>query len=160
GVVPNPALAQAQLVLLPPLAALALDGGAFYPIPRTPYPCLTRCSRTRTLLVKELLKTGNVDGDVFLRSDDSRQVDRESERVVQPERFFPAHARQLGHPLEAAFDRFEEALFFGAGDVQDVRAAADQLGIGFAHRVDHRGGDLDQHRLAATEQPGVADGAA
>src|SRR6266511_793724 len=120
-------------------------------------------ARPLALFLERLFEPRDVHGLPPLRGDQLGQIDREAVGVVQLERVVSRddlRALQFLQARQPAFDRVEEPLLFGAGDALDVGALLDQFGIDVAHQLRYRSREVHDRRLAATEQPGVADRAA
>src|SRR5579859_5435181 len=124
---------------------------------------LSRRPAAPPLLSERALKSLDVYRMPVLGRDHLREVERETVRVIELERILARNDRlvpQLFHAPEPAFDRLEETFFLGAGDALDVLFFGDELGIDVAHRRPHGVRQGGERRLAAAEEPGVADGAA
>ena len=120
-------------------------------------------SRPRALHLERSFEALDIDGVSTLLGHELREVEGEAEGVIELEGLVtrdrvPLTFRELvesGHP---AFDRRQEALLFGARRVEQVISARDEVGVRSPHLVDHSVDDAHQRRLAAPEQPRVADG--
>jgi hypothetical protein len=80
------------------------------------------------------------------------EVDRESVGVVQLERLFPAHFRELLHAPEPALDRLEETLLLGRCQLGKELGALHQLGIVASHRLHDLVHEVHQRWLAAAHE--------
>ena len=96
------------------------------------------------------------------------QVEREAEGVVEAERGLarepllaaPAGRRELVlEQREPLRERLEEAALLALDPVEDVGAPLAELGVGAAHGVDRRVGDLEQERALDPEQHAMPRGA-
>src|SRR5207253_5390335 len=138
--------------------ALSMDSHAFADL-----RSLQRLERARPLFAELSLEARHVHGLPALRRDELRQVDREAEGVVQLERLGPGdglRALHLLEALEAALDRVEEAFFLGARDALQLGALLNELRVHAPHEPGDRMHQMHQCGFAASEQPGMADGAA
>ena len=130
---------------------------------------LGRCAGALALRLQRITVAGHVDGQPVLFGDIARQVQREAVGIPQAEGLGAGKNRlivrldRVDHAFEqvqAHVEGAQEALLLVLDRAQNDLLALAQLGVGVAHRVDHRAADARQERLGKAEQPAVACGAA
>ncbi len=116
----------------------------------------------------ELIEPDGVDDGATLARNLTRQLDRETIRIVQQKSFLAADhvLAACEHVVDdavehrhAALQRAIEGLFFVAQRAGDAPDALAQLGIAGFERTDDRRNELGQKTVGIAEQPSVADGA-
>jgi hypothetical protein len=124
-------------------------------------------ARLLLLLRHRRIESGDIDPHPTLATDVGRQVERETEGVVQPERGPPVEDAAVGQRREfavedahAMLDGLEEAHLLLPQNLDDTRLLAEQLGIGAAHLGDQVGHQAMEERGARAELVTMPDGAA
>jgi hypothetical protein len=119
-------------------------------------------ARALALFVQRRLEPGNVDRGSPLFRDEHREIEGESESIVELEDLFAGDDGRPGpkqriQPGEPAFDGFEEPLLLHHGPLTDLAGFGAERGIHLSHFVNDDIGERSERGFPASQEPRMAD---